>query len=373
MGGSIDRNTTLPDSSAKADFHNLVDTATLDLTAPGAIGGTTPGAGTFTTLIGTNIDGIIGANTPAAGAFTTITGDGSALTDIDAVKKDGTVNPTNLLSNGDFESWSSGTAVAPDGWTFAGASATIARSATHKLGTYSAAITRSGTDCYLYNRYDEEKGIAYWKGRTVTLGCWCYATVADRARIRLTEGGTGTTVYSDYHTGDSTWQWLAITQTVSSSATNLVAYLFLDTGDTTAYFDGAMLVEGSSAYAFSPKPPEEGVWADYFATSTIVGWAASPTGYIYTKKVGNLVFVSFRISGTSNTTSVSFTLPYVASAQYFGGVLTYVVDNSEALSTAAKAEMNGSRTVGCYKTMASGGWTASGTKSVYGNFWYEVQ
>ena len=46
--------------------------ATIDLTAPGAIGGTTPAAGTFTTLIGTNIDGIIGANTPAAGSFTTL-------------------------------------------------------------------------------------------------------------------------------------------------------------------------------------------------------------------------------------------------------------------------------------------------------------
>jgi len=34
------------------------------------------------------------------------------------------------------------------------------------------------------------------------------------------------------------------------------AYLVLDTGDTSAYFDGAMCVEGESAFAFSPKPLE---------------------------------------------------------------------------------------------------------------------
>jgi len=43
-------------------------------TVDAVIGGTTPAAGTFTTLIGTNVDGIIGANTPAAITGTTITG-----------------------------------------------------------------------------------------------------------------------------------------------------------------------------------------------------------------------------------------------------------------------------------------------------------
>lgn len=44
----------------------------------GIIGATTPAAGTFTTLIGTNIDGIIGANTPAAATVTTLEATGAA-------------------------------------------------------------------------------------------------------------------------------------------------------------------------------------------------------------------------------------------------------------------------------------------------------
>ena len=49
-------------------------------TVDALIGGTTPAAGTFTTLIGTNVDGIIGANTPAAITGTTITGNTSVTT-----------------------------------------------------------------------------------------------------------------------------------------------------------------------------------------------------------------------------------------------------------------------------------------------------
>ena len=49
-----------------------INAGTVDAT----IGGTTPAAGTFTTLIGTNVDGIIGDNTPAAITGTTLTNTG---------------------------------------------------------------------------------------------------------------------------------------------------------------------------------------------------------------------------------------------------------------------------------------------------------
>ena len=49
-------------------------------TFDGVVGGTTPAAGTFTTLIGTNVDGIVGANTPAAGTFTSVGVGSGAIT-----------------------------------------------------------------------------------------------------------------------------------------------------------------------------------------------------------------------------------------------------------------------------------------------------
>ena len=293
---------------------------------------------------------------------------------------DGTVNPTNLLSNGDFESWSAGTAVAPDGWTLGGAGAAVARNATTpspKIGSYYAGLTRSGTDCYLFNSNytTPEKGLVYYRGRTVTYSCWVYATVADRARLSISDGLTLTT--SSYHTGNSTWQLLTVTKTIGAgTTTQLGVYNNVDTGNTTAYFDGAMLVEGSLSYAFSPKPAEEGVWADYGATSTIVGWSTLESKVIMTKKIGKIVFVNFELSGTvSDSTNLTFTVPY-AKGTYpnsFRATLGQAKDNGSDLSVASKLAMTAtSNVVSCSSNMSTGAWTASNAKGILGAFWYEV-
>jgi len=62
-----------------------------------------------------------------------------------------TINPNNILYNGDFEDWAAGASASPDAWTAEGDSiAVAAETTTKKLGTYSAKITRSGTNCDLY-------------------------------------------------------------------------------------------------------------------------------------------------------------------------------------------------------------------------------
>ena len=233
------------------------------------------------------------------------------------VEGDGTVNPTQLLSNGDFESWVAGTAVAPDGWTASGAGIAIAREATIiKLGTYSTALTRAGTDCSISQLFYTGKGIAYWRGKTVTVGCWVYATVADRARIIIQDGVQA--VGSSYHTGDSTWQWLTATRTIDNSAASIYVALLVENGDTTAYFDGAMLVEGESAFAFSPKPADylEGTW-----TPTVTSGITSPTYSVqlgwYTK-IGNLVTIHLSLiltGGTPTGSIVTISLPFTTGVQ----------------------------------------------------------
>lgn len=157
-----------------------------------------------------------------------------------------TVGNGNLLINGNFESWAAGTSAAPDGWALEGASATVAReSSVIKLGTYSVKLTRVGTDCAVrQSNIYTAKGITYWRGKTVTVGCWVYATVANRARITILDGIDAGS--SSYHTGDSTWQWLTSTYVINVSATAFTIDCQVNTGDTSAYFDGAILVEGSS-------------------------------------------------------------------------------------------------------------------------------
>lgn len=154
-----------------------------------------------------------------------------------------TKSTENNLLNDDFETWTSGASAAPDNWTLAGASATIARESTLILdGSYSAKLTRVGTNCSLgQSLLSTNKPIAYWKGKTVTFSAWVYATVADRAYLHITDGVTPTS--STAHTGNSTWQLLSVSMTVDSSAASLGAYLLVYTGNTSAYIDGAICFE----------------------------------------------------------------------------------------------------------------------------------
>jgi hypothetical protein len=280
-------------------------------------------------------------------------------------------NPTNLLSNGDFECWSAGTDEAPDGWTLTGSGASVAKETTIiKMGSASAKVTRAGYNCSLNQAIHAVKGIEYWKGRTIILGVWVYATVADRARIYIGDG-VGASV-STSHSGGSGWEFLTITRTISSSATEVKIFCQVVTGDTSAYFDGAMCVEGSSAFAFSPKPAEEGVWADYSAMSTITGCSSFTTKEIYTKKIGKTVFVQFTLFGTSDSTSVSFTLPYTSSNTVDLSIaLPYTYDNGASVAVSNGILPKNSSTVTFYKAVASVAWTASGAKRARGQFFYE--
>lgn len=153
------------------------------------------------------------------------------------------ISPENLLQWGDFEDWAeNGASGAPTPWTLSGSSAAAAREATTvKKGTYSAKLTRSGADCMIY--YDLPTYINY-QGRKLTLGFWVYATVASRARITINDGVGSSS--SSYHTGDSTWQRLTITRDIDPAATKIEIRCEVNTGNTSAFFDGGLLCEGDS-------------------------------------------------------------------------------------------------------------------------------
>ena len=157
-----------------------------------------------------------------------------------------TIGNGNLLTNGNFELWTAGASAAPDGWATEGIGVASAREATIiKLGTYSYKLSNTGAAVDANQYVHTEKGIAYWKNRTITFGCWVYATVANRVYINMDDGLTS--YDSAFHTGDSTWQWLTVTMPIGASATHLFIALRINIGAaTSAYFDGAICMEGTS-------------------------------------------------------------------------------------------------------------------------------
>lgn len=111
-------------------------------------------------------------------------------------------------------------------------------------------------------------------------------------------------------------------------------------------------------------------WVDYSATSTIVGWSSFTTKIIRYRIIGKQMFVSFFLSGTSNSISLTFTLPQqnknIDQMAYIYGVDNGVTRNQ----TYAIIQANSS-TVTCYE-QDSILWTNLATKTVRGQLYIEL-
>ena len=210
---------------------------------------TTSGIRTATTVVAAS-----GSTAPSVGQALIATSSTAASWQ-NITLPNGTVNPTNLLSNSDFEIWNAGTSILPDNWAqWITTDGTVSRSATFKKNAYSLAMTSTNNYANGILQYicNSSPAITYYQNRTFTFGCWVKCATAAKAKIEIFDGVDATS--SSYHTGDNTWQWLTVTRTISGTATQIDACLYMSSGAATAYFDGAMCVEGASAFAFSPKP-----------------------------------------------------------------------------------------------------------------------
>lgn len=157
------------------------------------------------------------------------------------------VGSNEITTNPDFETWSGGDNVAPDGWTLYGSGAAVVKESTIKvIGNYSAKITAGG-DGQMIQDFSAAKGMLYWQGRTITMGAWVYATGGKRACIGLYDAVAATN--SPYHPGDGVWRYLTVTHTVSIVGTTLWARLLIVDTATTAYFDGAIVVDSPYIYS----------------------------------------------------------------------------------------------------------------------------
>ena len=116
----------------------------------------------------------------------------------------------------------------------------------------------------------------------------------------------------------------------------------------------------------------DGTWVDYSASSTVSGWSGTPTVKLVYKVVGDLVLVTFSITGTSNATTASFTLPDAPGDGYGGLALCRTRDANVVQTAPGMVEaISGNTTFNLYKSADTTAlWTASSTKSAWGQFFY---
>jgi len=114
-------------------------------------------------------------------------------------------------------------------------------------------------------------------------------------------------------------------------------------------------------------------WVDYSATSTVVGFSAFSVKKIRYCKIGNLVVCLFHINGTSDATSLTFTLPNQAKNISPYARCGYGYDNSSAYKHNATAYIDiDSATVIVIAENGASNWTNANNKVVYGQIIYET-
>lgn len=154
-----------------------------------------------------------------------------------------------LISNGDYEVWPDGTNVRPAGWTLAGSGASVERIVVNAPDDYGAQVTAgAGANAQLYQR---APNFGSFKGNTVTYGGYVLCNAPNAGRVGIYDGVQWT--YSPYHSGSGLWEYLTVTRTVSSSATEL-RFVGQVMAGLTAGFDIAAARKGTT---ISPSTPSD--------------------------------------------------------------------------------------------------------------------
>jgi len=107
-------------------------------------------------------------------------------------------------------------------------------------------------------------------------------------------------------------------QNASASAANRIINPVAGTISLAAATGNVTLVYDLTAARWRVVAHDQGAYIDYYASSTIVGWSALTSGRrdLRYKLSGKTLSVIFWLEGTSNATSVTFTLPFAMRASY---------------------------------------------------------
>jgi len=174
------------------------------------------------------------------------------------------------------------------------------------------------------------------------------------AKIRMHQSG-----YKYFYVISSSYSSPNTTVTVTAGSTYTIA--------------NATISNGAISYSDTAAGfPDWFVW-----TPTETGWTATPTGVFRFHIKGRVVYFNISTTaGTSDSTTTRLSLP-VTSANINAGMLYtgacgLCYDNSAALTTPCRWVItNNSANITFYKDMATATWTASGTKRVSAQGFYQ--
>ena len=114
-------------------------------------------------------------------------------------------------------------------------------------------------------------------------------------------------------------------------------------------------------------------WTDVSGLS-VTGWSTTGlTKQVCHKKIGNLNFLTFFISGTSNGTTALLQLPVAVSASWIANrpLLRVTNNGTVAVGYVRIPYGSGLGSIEFYRDIVGTAWTSTGSKHVEGEIWYE--
>lgn len=115
-------------------------------------------------------------------------------------------------------------------------------------------------------------------------------------------------------------------------------------------------------------------WIDFSASCVVVGFSSLIVKQISYTRINNVLYINFIFFGTSNATTLTFTIPTISSTAVFGNYgLLRAGDNSVSLAAAGMwSNTSGTSSISCFKDTLQQGFTASGIKFVSGQLFIPV-
>lgn len=118
------------------------------------------------------------------------------------------------------------------------------------------------------------------------------------------------------------------------------------------------------------------VWQSY--TPTLVGWSSTTTKVCRYEQIGKTIYLNVNISGTSNSASLTISLPVSARTGIgYNATTGFAQDSGTPINNNGTGRMvidpsSDANLMTVYSNMYLGGWTASGTKTIQGLIIYEA-
>jgi len=125
------------------------------------------------------------------------------------------------------------------------------------------------------------------------------------------------------------------------------------------------------AYIDQTTTPQ-GEWIDFTTNAAVTGFSATTTNDFRYMRIGNTYYINVQVSGTSNATTITFTLPAVAAASstFLNAV---VVNNGVVPTTSGRVIITAaSDQCLCKRDAVSTNFTNSGAKAYFTEFFFEV-